>query len=1155
MEAISNRKKSILTSPVKTLNDKYALLPAFLNTRGLIRHHIESFNDFVNYGMQNIILSKENNMVSSNFDPNYYIKYSSISVGEPYLEDNNTLRKITPQLCRQRCATYAAPITAKMEYIGTKSIKKRDVAEGAVYIGRLPIILKSDLCILNGISDLEMATLEECPLDPGGYFIIQGTEKVVLFQEQFAKNRLNLSLDSNNMPSISVSCSKNKSLSKNSLYFRKGRIYVKLNSSGKDVPLIVIIKALGIESDLEIMQMVGDDIRLYDLIIPSILECKNLGIKTTYQALNWVGVQFQTTNNKSKTQGLKNSVEINRVKNKFRVNYIDEAIKILMNLFLVHVPAVRYNMKKKTYFLAFMVQKMLSTIVHPTMVLDNMDYYGNKQVESTGEMLSILFEDLIKRLNSDLSRQFDSQMNKYKYVVPFDIIKKIRSDIITYGFESSILSGNWTIKRYKIERKGVTQVLSRLSFISTLSVMTRINSQIEKTRKLQGPRNLIASQWGILCPCDTPEGESCGLVKNFAILSKLSTEVDEQPIFYQAIAIGVQPIIQFIFRESNSNYNTAIFLNGVIIGIHVRPHQFLLKMRKLRRIGFLGNCVNIFGGNNKINIASNEGRLCRPLIICDSGIPRLSNVHIQALKNGKIAVRELLITGFIEYLDVDEENDSLIAINESECNKYTTHLEIEPLTILGLVAGLIPFPHHNQSPRNTYQCAMGKQALGNIAYNQLQRMDVLLHLLCLTQKPLLTTQTIKSIGFEKLGAGQNAIVAVMSYSGYDIEDAIIINKASIDRGFGRSLVMKTFSTSIKKYLNRTTDRIVSPNTKYRKLGPIDLDGLANPGESILPGDIYVNRQVPCNTREPMNRFVELSNSSFRPAPMIWKGQHSDRCIIDKVILTTSETDHLIIKTLIRNTRKPELGDKFSSRHGQKGVLGNVVSQEDMPYSAWGVCPDLVMNPHGLPSRMTVGNMIELIGSKAAALTGNQLCGDAFVKTSGSTDTVETISRILIKKGFSFNGKENLMSGLTGEPLTAYVFKGPVYYQKLKHMVSDKIHVRSRGPKIFLTRQPTEGRSRGGALRLGEMERECLLSYGAAMLINERLMVSSDQFVTYVCTDCKILSYWHHKLRRGLCPHCKKGNNVVKVQMPYACKLMIQELHSMNLLPRLSLTNT
>lgn len=443
---------------------------------------------------------------------------------------------------------------------------------------------------------------------------------------------------------------------------------------------------------------------------------------------------------------------------------------------------------------------------------------------------------------------------------------------------------------------------------------------------------------------------------------------------------------------------------------------------------------------------------------------------------------------------------------------------------------------------------MGKQAIGAIAYNQLNRIDTLLYLMVYPQKPMVKTKTIELIGYDKLPAGQNAMVAVMSYSGYDIEDALVLNQGSIDRGFGRCQVLRKQTTQMKKYANGTFDRFADApldenGDRMKRYHTLQGDGITGVGEKLEEADVYVNKQVPANAND--NSATAMGNSAnaiiseYKNQPMVHKNKVP--VFVDQVLITDSDQEQTLVKVLLRETRIPELGDKFSSRHGQKGVCGLISPQSDMPFTDQGINPDIIMNPHGFPSRMTVGKMIELLAGKAGVITGQLQYGTAF---GGSK--VEDMSRLLIENGYSYGGKDFLTSGITGEPLETYVYFGPIYYQKLKHMVMDKMHARARGPRAILTRQPTEGRSRDGGLRLGEMERDCLIGYGATQLLLERLMLSSDAFKVNACQLCGLLGY------NGYCVYCKSSKHVVELMIPYATKLLIQELLAMQIVPRLVL---
>ena len=1140
-----------LAAPIKSLKDKFELLPAFLKVRGLVRQHIDSFNYLVNDEIKKIIHAKANEKVTCDTDPNFYLKYTNIHVGKPSVEEDYIVEDITPQQCRLRDMTYAAPVTVDVEYTRGKEIVTRTSKNGVggVTIGRIPLMLRSSRCVLTGKSEEELARLGECPLDPGGYFVVKGTEKVILIQEQLSKNRIIIDVDAKGEVGASVTSSTHERKSKTSIAVKHGKLYLRHNTFADEIPVLVALKAMGLESDQEAVQLVGPDPAYASLLAPSLQECANHGIFTQRQALEYCGSKVRAATRGSHGSGGGGGYR------QSKRNRVDEARDILAGVVLAHVPVPSYDFRQKRAYVAVMIRRILHAMVDRR-AIDDKDYYGNKRLELAGQLLALLFEDCFKRLNADLKRQADAVLSKSNRATQFDILKCIRQDTLSNGLEHAISSGNWTVKRFRMERKGVTQVLSRLSFISALGMMTRITSQFEKTRKVSGPRALQPSQWGMLCPSDTPEGESCGLVKNLALMTHVTTDDEEDPLRDLAHALGVEPLLYLTGGEIHAPGSALVLLNGSVLGVHRHPARFAQDVRTLRRHGRVGEFVSVHTAEGRVYVASDGGRVCRPLLIVENGAPLCTQTHLDELKDGRRGFADFLRDGLVEYLDVNEENNSYVALYESEITDAHTHLEIEPFTLLGVCAGIIPYPHHNQSPRNTYQCAMGKQAMGNIAFNQLNRMDTLTYLLVYPQKPVVKTKTIELIGYDRLGAGQNATVAVMSYSGYDIEDAIVMNRAALDRGFGRCVVLRKYAAQIKKYSNRTTDRIVPPSAEQRNATKnngrhrlLDGDGIASVGERIRPGDVYVNKQSPSNTRDPLPNPQAMPDSFFRPTPQSYKGPQGEACVVDKVMLTMTDEGQFNVKCLVRHTRRPEVGDKFSSRHGQKGVCGVVLEQSDFPFSERGVTPDLIMNPHGFPSRMTVGKMIELLGGKAGLEDGAFGYGTAF-----GGDPVSAISETLVRHGFSYNGKDLLHCGVTGEALAAYVFMGPVYYQKLKHMVLDKMHARARGPRVVLTRQPTEGRARDGGLRLGEMERDCLIGYGAAMLILERLMISSDQFEARVCVDCGLLGYHHHGTGRNLCQQCADGGNVSTLKLPYACKLLFQELQSMNICPRLTLSD-
>ncbi|KAJ7482266.1 hypothetical protein B0H11DRAFT_2022402 [Mycena galericulata] len=1053
-----------LTDPIKNVEDKWLLLPAFLKVKGLVKQHIDSFNYFVETDIKNIV--KANHKVTSDVDPRFWLKYTDINVGLPDRNEPEAIdKKVTPHECRLRDITYSAPIMVTIHYTRGKNIVQR-----TVNIGRLPIMLRSSKCVLTGKNDAQLARMTECPLDPGGYFVVKGTEKVILVQEQLSKNRIIVELDSvKGIVQASCTSSTHGGLkSKTYVTTKKNKIYLRHNCTHEDIPIVIALKALGIQSDKEILLLTAGT-------------TESSGIFTRQQALEYIGTR----------------VKVNRRVMGPRRPAWEEALEALATIVLAHVPVHGLDFRSKAIFVATMTRRVLMAMEDEKMV-DDRDYVGNKRLELAGQLLALLFEDLFKTYNANLKSAIDKVLKKQSRTNEFDAFNtmQFQGDHLTSGFTRAISTGNWSLKRFKMERAGVTHVLSRLSFISALGMMTRISSQFEKTRKVSGPRALQPSQWGMLCPSDTPEGEACGLVKNLALMTHITTDVEEEPIIRLAFMLGVEDISLATGTEIYGPHTFVVNVNGTIIGLTRYPTRFVSQFRRLRRARRISEFVSVYINHHHkaVHIASDGGRICRPMIIVENGRPRVTSEHVSA---------QLHLTTFSKMT------------RSSPCTKAdivlaTTHLEIEPFTLLGAVAGLIPYPHHNQSPRNTYQCAMGKQAIGAIAYNQLNRIDTLLYL---------STKTIELVGYDRLPAGQNAD----------------------HRGYGRCQVLRKNATLIRKYPNGTYDRLAdappdenNPGQVAKKYDIIQLDGLAGVGERVDPGDVYVNKQSPTNATD--NSFNgQAASVPYKNTPMTYKSPVAGN--IDKILISDTENDQTLIKVLIRQTRRPELGDKFSSRHGQKGVCGLIVNQEDMPFNDQGINPDTIMNPHGFPSRMTVGKMIELLAGKAGVLSGKLQYGTAF-------GGFKNMSRILVEHGFSYAGKDMLTSGITGEPLEAYVYFGPIYLSE--HMVMDKMHARARGPRATLTRQPTEGRSREGGLRLGEMERDCLIGYGATQLLLERLMISSDKFEVNACSKCGLMGY------NGWCTYCKSSKQMAQLTIPYAAKLLFQELMAMNVVPRLIL---
>jgi DNA-directed RNA polymerase III subunit RPC2 len=683
-------EKTPADAPVGSLKDKWRLLPYFLQLRSILRQHIDSFDHFVDIEMKEIVSSPSACEIRSDHDPKFYLRYEACWVGEPSIEEESySMLRATPFQCRLRDCTYSAPIYVNVRYTrGHQIVVKRNVI-----VGRMPIMLRSKNCVLRDKTEEEQVLLKECCFDPGGYFIIKGVEKVILIQEQLSKNRVILEEDAKGV-CASITSSTHERKSKSYVLVKHGRVYLKNNTLGEDIPIVIVLKAMGIESDLELVQLVGSESLLVNAMALSLEEASRLKIFTQHQALKFIGTKIRGRTNAGSAMGYRKPMPPE-----------DEAREVLAFVVLSHVPVENFHFRPKCMYIGHVVRRVL--LVHlGKMPLDDKDYYGNKRLELAGNLLSLLFEDLFKIFNKDLKRQADLVLSKPNRAQAFDIVKCIRPDTITNGMINAIATGNWVLKRFRMDRAGVTQVLSRLSYMSALGMMTRINSQFEKTRKVSGPRSLQASQWGMLCPADTPEGEACGLVKNLALLAHITTDENNTNAIERLCRdLGVEDIRRMTGHEVNSLQAYLVFVNGLVMGVHTRPLEFTRNLREMRRRGLAGEFVSVSLNDSQrsVHIATDGGRVCRPLIIVDetTGLPKLTQKHLEALALHVITIRDLLQQGVVEYVDCNEENNTLIALTERDLEiailqglenrtmRYT-HLEIDPLTILGVIGGIIP---------------------------------------------------------------------------------------------------------------------------------------------------------------------------------------------------------------------------------------------------------------------------------------------------------------------------------------------------------------------------------------------------------------------------------------------------------------------------------
>jgi DNA-directed RNA polymerase II subunit RPB2 len=1143
-------------------NDKWAWLAieSYFNECGMVKTQIDSFNKFIDSNIQSIVdETQDMEFQMESKDPSdmrpygVTIHFGQVTITDPFIQESDGTRQfVTPNMARIRSLTYASAsyIAIHRTTYRLQGTIREDETTEIVHcgMGDLPIMLQSKLCVLSKVNPVAMG---ECEHDEGGYFIVNGNEKVLVAQERINMNQIYIfKKPLKNCFEAQIRSVAEKSSKPGLAFFIRCYSIPPRDSLAKvgpvirvivpyckyEIPIFVFFRALGVLSDKEIIERICyglTDVEMIELLRPSIEDGSI--ISTQEEALDLIG-----------SSGIAPGMPLQA-----KITY---AQKILREECFPHMGISLEHFEKKSFFTGYMTNKLLLTHMGRRQI-DDRDHFANKRMDTAGSLLGQLFRSLFYQMVKSMKKMILAEIHKSN--ISFKITSVMDDKIIGRGLKYSLATGNWGTSRIANSSKvGVAQVLNRLSFSSTLSHLRRLNTPLGRDGKLARPRQLHNTHWGMVCPAETPEGHACGLVKNLSLMSYITTGSDSVLILH--LLEKENMILLDTITPEKLTTSTKVLVNGIWVGNHEIPSQIVSTFRKLRRNGTIQFDTSVVWDipEKELRIFTDAGRICRPLFTVDDMKLNFNATHAKHLFDKDWGWSKITSEGIVEYIDTEEEESTMIAMTPWEIQKSRsykeqnidmgittyTHCEMHPSMILGVCASIIPFPDHNQSPRNVYQSAMGKQAIGCHASNFQERYDTLSHVVHYPQKPLCGTKSMDFIKFKELPAGQNTIVAIACYSGYNQEDSLILNQSSIDRGWQRSTYYRTLRDEEKP-----NEKIMLPckeTTSGMKRGTyhkLDEDGIILPGEKLNCDDIMIGKVTAVN----VNNASSTSKVQLPFKDISTTVKSGETGTVDSVMVTTNERGSKMVKVRIRNLRVPQIGDKFASRHGQKGTCGMLYRQEDMPFTQIGMCPDLVMNPHAIPSRMTIGHLFETLLGKVACIMGIEGDATPFM----ATNTVKSISDMLHGTGHQRYGNERLYHGHTGKPLESLVYFGPTYYQRLKHMVDDKVHSRARGPVTSLVRQPTEGRSRSGGLRFGEMERDCMISHGAASFLRERLFTVSDHYKVHVCNECGLFAIANYEKNQFICKGCKQAG-ISNIALPYSCKLLFQELMSMAIAPRM-----
>ena len=1196
------------------------------NPTALVDHHLESYNDFFESGISQIFREKNPIKIMKQQDPetkeykckaNLYLAGkdgTKIYYGKPIIFDENNEHYMFPNEARLRNFTYGASIhyDVDVEFImmgEDGKVDEKTVTLEKIFLGRFPIMLRSKLCVLNGFDRNVRYTMGECRNDSGGYFIVDGKEKVIISQEKFADNMLYMKDKVNDLYSHSAeirSVSEDASKPIRTLAVRvvapsirltNNQIVVNVPNVRKPVPLFILMRALGILSDKAIIACCLLDLDKYanyiDLFIPSIHDAGRIFTQD-------IAIKYIASFTKGKT--------------------VPHVLEILMNYLLPHIGEL--NFRDKACFIGNMVLNLLKVFTKEQKPTDR-DSFKYKRVELPGTLLYDLFKEFYTLQQRNIFLRIDKEyyfkqgiyQQDFKSLILDNYKEFFKDRLVESGFKKGF-KGNWGAEDHT-KRLGVVQGINRLSFNAYIALMRKVNLPLDASAKVVGPRLLHGSQWGIIDPVDTPDGANIGLHKHMAILAKITKKCSGKPI----IAWLHSNADMRLLNECSFAYmakTTKVFVNGAWVGVVLDPVKVRALLIDSRRLALISIYTSISWDikTNAIFVYTDSGRLCHPVYYIDHADHRLSFdnvVIVQRILDDKFSWNDL-ISGFnkkndgfrvnnchvymnqedlysqsqsqsqspslkslkslkslnalnavIEYIDTAESETALICLDFADLlKKDYTHMEIHPSVILGVMGNQIIFPENNPLPRDLFSCGQSKQAISMYHTNFDSRFDKVGVVLNYGQLPLIKSRYFKYINNEEHPYGINVVVAIACYGGYNVEDSILFNRASLDRGLFRNTYYNTYEgyEVSQKVANSSIDtrftNISAANVVGLKPGYdySDLDDMGLIKENTLLDDKKVLIGLAQTNME--NPEASLDASVFPK-----KGQLG---YVDKTFITEGEEGSRIAKVRVRDDRTPVIGDKFCSRCGQKGTIGLVIEEADMPFNADGIRPDIIINPHALPSRMTIGQLLETVMGKACCEYGAYGECTAFNNTGSKHSR---FGKLLTKAGFNSSANEILYNGQTGEQMSADIFIGPTYYMRLKQLVKDKINYRARGPRTVLTRQTVQGRANDGGLRVGEQERDAIIGHGLGAFLQESMLIRGDEYFMAVCNTTGMIAIYNEKLNLFMSPLAdgpikftggitddlkidkitKFGRSFSVVRVPFAFKLLMHELSTMNIYMR------